>query len=312
MRFYNKFWRVLVLCGFPLVLIVPELAMLIMTMSFLPCLLIGIGSELALCFARSRTHMYRAAAILGTVLAGLIFWSLNRSVSTDLIIVWVAVGFWLTFGWAEVVWAHERKACERYPQGKPPLRRWATYVFAVISTYVLTASLIGYLMHTPAQTVVAERGQTFNIRYFRPTSDRFIHIEFALPEKQISEQHREIELKEEFPIDIRAVIDGRCKYRWHQVTGSTWWRFNLYLGKNSDCQSLLTAGFHNLQLQIVDIPEPLLNQPFEWRLEYPINFKYMDNNPVYVLLRPIVIYQPIPVILWLIYFLWFICRKFNK
>ena len=317
MRWYDRFWRVLLVCYLPCVLIVPELVMIVMTMTLIPCLVVGVGMEVVLCFARTIKQMNAGAAAVGLVMSGVIFWFYHQTVHADILLAVCGVGIWLVLGWAQVVWWHAQRSAARYSQGKPPLHRWVSYVFAFVSAYVLGASLVGWLMDTPKQTVVSSRGQELTIRYFRPVAESLPTIRFALPENVVKNNEAFFASlrkdAEKYGLDIRAVVNGQ-ECRLNTVSNPYASEFALYRRENEKfgCGWQLPAGFTDIKLRIVNLPEPLLNQPFEWGLEYPLNFKYIQSGVVYALLRPIVLYSPIGLILWLIYFLWFVCRKLNK
>ena len=320
MRWYDRFWRVLLVCYLPCVLIVPELVMIVMTMTLIPCLVVGVGMEVVLCFARTIKQMNAGAAVVGLVMSGVIFWFYHQTVHADILLAVCGVGIWLVLGWAQVVWWHAQRSAARYSQGKPPLNRWASYMFVFISVCVLEALLIGWLMDTPKQTVVSARGQELTIRYFRPATEPFPDIRFVLPEDLVKQNEAFFESlskdEEKHGWDVRVVVNGQeCRLdqvgRWYYSS-----EFDLYRWENEQfgCGWYLPAGFTDIKLRIVNLPELLLNQPIEWGIKYPIDFKDMpmSSKVVYILPRLMVVYSPIGLILWLIYFLWFVCRKLNK
>lgn len=318
MRWYDRFWRVLILCSLPLVLINPDAVMIVMTVTLIPSLLVGIGMEVALRFSRERSQMNLGAGLVWFALCIALFWIFRRDASaSNYVPIACIILLWLILLWAQVVWWHAQRRAKRYPQGKPPLRLWASCVFALISAYVLGASLVGWLMDTPKQTLVSSRGQELTIRYFRPAAEPLPKIRFVLPDDVVKKNEAFFESlvkeTEKHGVDIRAVVNGQ-ECRLNNVGSQYPAEFELYRWENKQhsCGWQLPAGFTDIKLRIVNLPEPLLNQAIEWDIEYPMSFKYVQSGVVYAWLRPMVVFAPIGLILWLIYFLWFVCRKLNK
>lgn len=244
----------------------------------------------------SAAAFYYCAAVIGAIVM-LVYWLLQVRRSADLFFLPLFMIVSGTFSALLAVYlrTHQQKYASLSVY-VPPTRR--KLLFAGATLFVMLITISGYLVSDYSNTAIirVQKGETARLRYFRPTSHYLprVEIDFDILKSDDFAESSGWDFFDKNPVTLHLRSDSGCE----QILRSEGGRSFAEITPSVICQP--DAGFHQLDVEIIDAASATIGKPLHIRLTSAISLKEVSYRPYYLFAQ---LYFAVPG-LWIWLALW--------